>query len=338
MRVVVTGGAGFIGRALVSRLAHGGVDVLALVRDPGKAAHLAQPRVTLEPSDLTDPATLERAFAGADGVIHAAGSYRVGIAPAERPHMLDANLGTTQRVLDAAAHAQARRIVYVSTANVFGDTHGAIVDESYRRVPATKAGRFVSWYDETKYRAHQAAEQRIAQGAPIVVAMPAQVYGPNDHSAASEQLDLAFHGKLRYVVFPRTGLAWVHVEDLVDGIVAALIRGRIGQSYVLAGEPLRMGESVAIAARAGGHKPPRLTMPTTLLKLLAPISDRRGGLPGIPANLRETISAGGNVTYWGSHAKATRELGFDPRTLAQGVADTWGSPNRSDAKGRPKTD
>ena len=324
MRVVVTGAAGFIGRALVDRLAKRGVDVLALVRDPSRASYLAQPRVTLEASDLTDPAALEHLFAATDGVIHAAGSYRVGIAHAERPRMLDANLGTTERVLDAAIAAGTRRIVYVSTASVFGDTGGRVVDETYRRDPGTKAGRFMSWYDETKYRAHQAAERRIAGGAPAVIVMPGQVYGPDDHLAASAQLEMAFKGKLRYVVFPRTGLAWVHVDDLAGGIVAALIRGRIGQSYVLAGVPLRMGESMAIAARAGGHKPPRLTLPTTALRLLAALQRRGLRLANAPDDLAETITAGDNVTYWASHARATRELGFDPRPLARGVADTWG--------------
>jgi hypothetical protein len=79
-------------------------------------------------------------------------------------------------------------------------------------------------------------------------------------------------------------------------------------------------------------------MPTTLLKLLAPLSDRRGGLPGLPANLRETISAADDVTYWASHAKATRELGFDPRPLAQGVADTWGERPARSSNGPLKTD
>ena len=323
MRVVVTGGAGFIGRALVSRLAQGGVDVLALVRDPTKAAYLVQPRVTLEASDLTDLAALERHFQGADGVIHAAGSYRVGIAPAERPQMLDANLGNTERVLDAATHAGTRRIVYVSTNNIVGDTGGRIVDETYQRDPATKAGRFASWYDETKYRAHQAAQARIAQGAPIVIVQPGGTYGPHDHSAVGAALEAAYRGKLRYKALVSTGLALAHVDDVAAGIVAALIRGRPGEAYALGGECLRLGDAIAIAARAGGHNPPRLTLPTAALRLMAALQRRGLRLANSPADLGEVI-ASGRGTYWVSHAKATRELGFDPRPLAQGVADTWG--------------
>jgi nucleoside-diphosphate-sugar epimerase len=122
-----------------------------------------------------------------------------------------------------------------------------------------------------------------------------------------------------------SGTAWVHVDDLSAGIVAALDEGLIGQSYVLAGECGRLRDAIAIAARAGGRKPPRLTMPTGLLRLMAPINDRLGDLVGLPANMREVISAGDGVTYWASHDKATRELGFKPRSLEQGIVDTWGA-------------
>jgi hypothetical protein len=95
---------------------------------------------------------------------------------------------------------------------------------------------------------------------------------------------------------------------------------------------------MAIAARAGGHKPPRLMLPTTALRLLAALQRRGLRLSNAPDNLAETITAGDNVTYWASHAKATRELGFDPRPLARGVADTWGAHSSIDTSGRPKTD
>jgi nucleoside-diphosphate-sugar epimerase len=324
MRVVVTGGAGFIGRALVRKLATGGVDVVALVRDPAKASYLEGPRVILVQSDLTDVAAMTEQMRGADGVIHAAGSYKVGITREERPQMFDANVGTTERVLDAAIAANVRRIVYVSTANIFGDTHGLVPDETYRRDPSTKEGRYVSYYDETKHLAHLAAEERIARGAPIVIVLPAQVYGPNDHAAVSGQIEAAFKGTLPYVVFPETGVAWVHVDDLADGIVAALIRGRIGESYVLAGAPLRLGESLQIAARAGGHRLPRRRMPTSVVRALASLGRFGVRLPNAPANLAETVSAA-RATYWGSAAKAKKELNFQARSLEQGIKDTWGS-------------
>lgn len=295
--------------------------MVALVRDPNRAQHIAGTGVTLSVSDLKHPVALKAQMQAADAVIHAAGSYRIGIRNRDRPQMWDANVVATQCVLDAAMAAGAPRAIYVSTNNVFGDTHGDVVDETFRRDPASG---FLSYYDETKWRAHEEAQKRISAGSPIVIVQPGQTYGPHDHSIASSQLELAHDGRLRYVAFPSSGLAWVHVDDLADAIVAAVDRGRLGEAYSLGGECHTMRESVAIAARVGGRNPPRLTVPTALLRLFAPINDRLGGLPGLPDNLSETIRAGEGVTYWASHDKATTDLGFQPRSLEQGVADTWG--------------
>ena len=225
-------------------------------------------------------------------------------------------------MLDAAVAVSVPRIVYISTVNAFGDTKGQVVDETYRRDPADG---FLSWYDETKFRAHEIAEARIAGGAPIVIVQPSQIYGPHDHTAASAQLGEAFAGRLAYTVFGSCGLGWVHVEDLSRGIATALERGRAGEAYVLSGPRHRLGDAVAIAARAAGRRPPRMSVPTALVRAMAPLNDRVVHLPGMPDNLAETIRASDGVTYWATAAKAERELGFAVRPLDQGVRDTFGA-------------
>lgn len=320
MRVVVTGGAGFIGGSVVRQLAQRGDHVVALVRDAVRAAPFAGPNVELVASDLSDVETLTRQLEGAEALIHGAGSYRVGIAAAERPAMWDANVGTTERVLAAATVAGTPRIAYVSTVGIFGDTHGREVDETYRR---DLADGFLSCYDETKYRAHEVAEAAIAAGAPVVIAQPGQVYGPGDHTSVGEVMGDAFRGTLRYIALGEVAFDMAHVDDTAAGIIAALDRGRIGEAYVVAGEPSTLTAAAALAAQLGGHRPTRLTVPTGLLQLIAPLYDRLGGLPGLPANMRETIKAA-RASYLASHDKAARELGFSPRSLEQGIVDTFG--------------
>ena len=322
MRVFVTGGAGFIGSAVVRQLRARGDEVSAAVRDPDRARVLRDLGCRLVRSDLSSIAELTGLMAGSDAVIHGAGSYRVGIRARERQAMADSNIGATSRVLAAAEAAGIARIVYVSTVNVFGDTHGDVVDETYRR--DTGAG-FLSWYDETKYRAHVLAEERIAGGAPVVIAMPGQVYGPGDHSGVGEQLDGAFRGRLFSLSLTDLGVCLVHVDDLAGGLLATLDRGRIGQSYVLDGEPVRLIDALRIAARLGDRRLPGLSMPTRLLRLMVPLSGVLGGRLGVPANLAEVLSAADGVTYWASHAKASLELGFAPRPLEAGLRDTYGA-------------
>src|SRR5689334_18870439 len=124
VRVVLTGGGGFVGGAVARRLRERGDEVVALVRDPARAGDLTAIGAEVVANDLATAAAIEATLPGADAVIHAAGSYRVGIPRRERAAMWDANVGTTTRALDAAAAAGTKRIVYVSTCNVFGNTQG----------------------------------------------------------------------------------------------------------------------------------------------------------------------------------------------------------------------
>ncbi len=271
--------------------------------------------VTVLEDDLSDVDRIAETLRDVAAAIHSAGSYRVGISRAERGAMWDANIGTTTRVLDAAEAARTPRIVYVSTVGVFGNTRGQVVDESYRR---NVRDGFVSWYDETKFGAHEVALQRSHAGAPIVIVLPSQVYGPGDHTAVGEQLALAHAGKLPYRVLEDVGLGFVHVDDLAVGIVAALDRGAVGRSYVLSGPRHRLGEALAIAARLGGVRLPRLSIPDGVIRALAPA----GRLVG-QANLREVVEASAGVTYWASSERAMRELDFAPRELEDGLRDTF---------------
>lgn len=315
-RIVVTGGRGFIGGAVVRALIAGGVDVVAPVRSASRAGTLAADGATVLEDDLSDVAALTELLRGADGVIHAAGSYRIGIPRSDRGAMWDANVGTTTRLLDAAEAAGTKRIVYVSTVNVFGNTHGRVVDESYRR---DLHEGFLSWYDETKFGAQEVAEQRARTGAPVVFVLPSQVYGPGDHSEIGEQLQRAYAGRLAYEALSDVGVGFVHVDDLAAGIVAALDRGVLGESYVLSGPRSTLAEAIAVAARLGGRKPPLLRIPTALLRVGRSI----GRVVGRP-NLGEVIASSAGVTYWASADKAIAALGFTPRGLEEGLADTFG--------------
>lgn len=320
MRVVVTGAAGFIGGVVARQLRARGDEVMAIVRDPARAASLKELGVELVAGDLGRADEIAQQLASADALIHIAGSYRIGIAPSERPAMLDANVGVTTRVLDAAARAGTPRIVYTSTVVVFGDTHGKSVDETHQR---DLGEGFLSYYDETKFRAHELAGARISAGAPIVIGLPGGVYGPGDHSEAGGQFELAHAGRLPYMALGDIGVGWTYVDDVADGIVRILDHGRLGQSYLLSGPPGRLRDGVRIAARLGGRRPPRLTLPTGLLRLLVPFNRRFGAVGGLPANLAETIRAADGVTYWGSSAKAERELGFQARDLESGLRATF---------------
>ena len=320
MRVFVTGGAGFIGRSVCRQLRERGDEVVAVVRDPGRAIELEDIGCEVRAGDLTSPEALAGGMRSCDGVIHLAGSYKVGVPAKERPRMYDANVGTTHRVLGAAIATGVPRIVHVSTVNAFGNTHGRIVDETYRR-DVTKG--FVSYYDETKYLSHVAARELADSGAPIVIAMPGTTYGPGDHSQVGAQIQQAFEGRLRVTGMTDVGVSPAHVDDVAGAIVAMLSQGRVGESYILAGRNMRLAEALEIAAKAGGHAPPRITVPMGLLRAVARLGPVGSKLLGQPPNFAEVVSSADGVTYWASSAKASLKLGYAPRDLEAGLRDSF---------------
>jgi nucleoside-diphosphate-sugar epimerase len=319
VKAFVTGATGFIGEHVVRKLRARGDDVVALTRSAHRAETLRDAGVELAEGDLSDPASVRRGVDGCDVAFHVAGVYRVGIPPRDRPAMYEANVRGTEVVLDAATDAAVRRIVYVSTCNVFGDTRGRIVDESYQR---PEAEGFLSYYDETKYLAHRAAVNRAQRGVSIVIVQPGGVFGPNDHSEVGWMIEQLKRGRLWFRLFPDLGMNFVYVEDVAEGLVLAVDQGATGESYVLGGEVARLGDLVDRAAAILGRRPPRVTVPALLVRMSAPLGPLGARLLRTPANLTEAARAAQGVTYWATDAKARRELGYDPRSLDEGLRQT----------------
>ena len=314
----MTGGTGFIGGRVVGLLRERGDDVVALVRSREKGRELEALGATLVEGDLASNDVIRSACEDCDAAIHGAAIYKVGIPKGDREAMHDANVRGTERVLDAAWQAGVGKIVYVSTVNVFGNTHGEVVDESYERPP----GDWLSVYDETKYLAHQAAKERIEKGAPIVIVQPGGVYGPGDHSELGNVIDQTRTGKLKALPFAGMGLNLVHVDDAAAGVVLALDQGTVGQSYVLGGQVATMRDLVETVARIEGRNPPRRELPSGVIKLAAPAGPLLGKAMGFPPNFRELVSASDGVTYWAKDDKARGELGYSPRDLETGLRET----------------
>jgi dihydroflavonol-4-reductase len=318
MKAFVTGGTGFIGKQLVRKLRERGDEVVALVRTPSKATDLDAEIVQ---GDLSDEDAIRQGVQGCDSVFHVGATYKVGIPKTEHAAMYDANVKGTERVIDNAVEAGVQRIVYVSTGNVYGNTRGQVVDETYVR---PQPPDFLSYYDETKYLAHQAALERIRADAPVIIAQPGGVYGPGDPSELGNMIDQARTGKLKLRLFPDAGFNFIYVDDVADGLLLVHDKGRIGEAYNIAGEKATMGDLVDKTCELVGRKPPKATMPPAMMKMAIPIGPVVGKIMGFPPNLGELIKTSDGVTFWMTDQKARDELGFAPRDLDSGLRQTLG--------------
>ena len=320
MKAFVTGGGGFLGGAVVRTLLGRGVDVVALARSEATAGRIegsAAASLSTVRGDVVDRTAVAKGMAGADAVYHVAGSYAVGIGRGAWPAMYSSNVDGTRTVIDAAVSAGVPRIVYVSTVGVFGNTRGEVVDETYVRTDRD----FLSYYDETKFIAHQIAEDRARSGAPVVIAQPGAIYGPGDHSETGTQIAQARAGKYRVRLFAEVGFTMCYVDDVAEGVVLAGEKGALGESYVLGNDVVRLGELLDRVADLSGHSRARVSLPPAAIRALAPLGSLVGPRVGVGPDLREVIRASDGVTYWASCAKAERDLGYAPRPLDQGLRD-----------------
>lgn len=318
IRVFLTGGTGFIGGRVARMLRERGDTVVALVRDPGRSAALADAGCELVEGDLGDEAAIGRGLDGADAAIHAAAIYEVGVPRSRHAAMREANVAGTERFLGSALAAGTPRVVYVSTVAAFGNTRGRVVDETYEH----PGDGFTSYYEQTKYEAHRIARRLIAeQGLPCVIVQPGGVYGPDDHSAVGKLIGDFVAGRLPFLALADVGLNMVHVDDVAAGILLALDRGEPGEQYVLGGQITTLRETIETAGRVVGRRPPRLTVPTAALRAVTPAGPLLGKLLGQPPNLRELIASGDGVTFWARHDRAASEIGYAPRGLEQGLRD-----------------
>lgn len=316
MRYFLTGATGFVGGRLARRLVSDGHQVVAIVRDPAKAAVLAALDLDVRRGDVTDRESMRGPMTGADGVFHVAGWYKIGVR--NRGEAERINVDGTRHVLELARELGVAKAVYTSTLAVFSDTRSRIVDEAYRY-----DGPHLSEYDRTKWLAHyRIAEPMMAAGLPLVIVQPGLIYGPGDTSGVRRTL-IDYLRRRLMMVPKRTAFCWAHVDDVARGHILAMEKGRTGESYIIAGSPYLFVEMLELAEEITGIPAPRLRVAPGLMTAAAAVMSVVEKLVPVSGNYTaEGLRTIAGVTYLGDDAKARRELGYEPRSLREGLSET----------------
>jgi nucleoside-diphosphate-sugar epimerase len=312
MKYFVTGATGFIGGVLSKKLREAGHEVHASVRDVNKANELKNLGVELFKSDVTDKESMREAMTGVDGVYHVAGWYKVGVkdkTPGEK-----VNIQGTRNVLELMQELKIPKGVYTSSLVVNSDTKEKLVDENYQFT-----GKHISEYDRTKAIAHEIAKEFMKNGLPLVIAQSGTVYGPNDTSSVRTNLIDLLNGKLPMLPYGAT-LCWAHIDDTVQGHILAMEKGKVGESYHIAGEACTTYDVFKLASEIANVKTPMGVSPK-ILKVMSVLAKPFDSFtPDIFTSEFLRVIAG--VTYIGDNSKAKRELGFNPRPISEGWVET----------------
>jgi nucleoside-diphosphate-sugar epimerase len=289
---------------------------VAVARNLARAGALADLGVELHQGDVTDDESMRAPMAGADGVFHIAGWYKIGTRDASEGERI--NIAGTRNVLQLIRELGIPRGVYTSSVAVFSDTRGQMPDERYRY-----DGPHLSAYDRTKWIAHyEVADPMIAAGLPLTIVMPGLVYGPGDTSSVRDALIQYLQRRLPMV--PQgTAFCWAHVDDIARGHLLAMQRGRPGESYIIAGPRHSFAEAMRLAEQITGIPAPRLQAAPGLLRALAGAMALVEKFARLPQQYSaEYLRVNAGVTYLGSNAKAQHELGYNPRPLREGLEET----------------
>ncbi|HJR78763.1 MAG TPA: NAD-dependent epimerase/dehydratase family protein [Anaerolineales bacterium] len=311
MKVFLTGGTGFIGQLLTKALLARGWSVVALVRNPdsSQAGALAKMGAQCVTGDITERESMRAGMTGADIVIHNAAWYELGLTDSARKIMCTINVTGTDNVMSLALHLGVSRTVYVSSTVYYGDTGAEVRDETYRR-----QAPYRTFYERTKAEAHEVALRYQERDLPLITICPAHVVGPNDHSPYGYFQRLYVNRLLPpFSWAPDTIHSPVHVMEVAEGIALAAEKGRLGQTYILAGQSTSLRQVLEIWATQPGGFRVSFFVPFWLAALMfAPMEPVQRWL-GLPAFIsRETVSSNKSSLSFSS-AKAQRELGWTHR-------------------------
>jgi dihydroflavonol-4-reductase len=314
---LLTGATGFVGSAVARVLAAREHRLRLLVRPTSDRRNLAGLDAELALGDLTDAASLVRAASGCRYVVHVAADYRFWVPDSDA--MLRANVDGTLAVMRAAQAAGVERIVYCSSVAALGMTaDGTPADET---TPANEA-EFVTTYKRSKFLAERAVLDLVRhEGLPAVVVNPAAPVGPRDIKPTPTGKMIRDAAAGRVPAYIDTGLNIVHVDDVAEGHLLALERGRIGERYILGGENLLLKDILALVAEVAGRRPPRIELPEEVVWPAALLMEGLARLTGIPPMMTRDHLRMARKKMFFSSAKAATELGYAPRPVRQAVED-----------------
>jgi dihydroflavonol-4-reductase len=319
VKFVVTGASGHLGANVVRALVSAGEPVRAVDIRPGSA--LAGIAAEFVRGDVLDPATLKSAFAGAEFVLHLAA--RISIAGDPDGSVRRVNVDGVRNVAEAALEAGVRRVVHCSSLHAYdvGATRGPVRENGLRATsPVLPA------YDRSKAEGEDELRRVVSKGLDAVIVNPSGMFGPVDPepSRMGRVLLAMFKGRMPLSV---TGaFDWVDVRDVAAALITAVERGRTGENYLIGGHRAPVAELGRLAAEVSGRRPPRFAVPLAPVRLAAKaavriVGPKRAGRLLLTPESLHALATDPVVDY----SKATAELGYRPRPLAETVADLHAS-------------
>jgi dihydroflavonol-4-reductase len=315
-RILVTGGTGFLGSALVPVLVAQGHKLRLLTRGVKLPAAAAGAEVIQ--GSLADTTILRRALKGVEVVYHLAG--QVDFSPGNPTALFDLHVQGTRSLLELCEGAGIERLVLASTSGTIGISTTAREATEADDYPLTIAAGW-PYYLSKIYQEKLVLRWHRERGLPVVILNPSLLLGPGDERLSSTHVVLKFMER-RLPAMPGGGISFVDVRDAAAAFAAALTAGRLGERHLLGGANMAFGDFFARLSRITGVQAPRLRLPAAANMMGARLLERfhrwRDSEPPISAHEVEM----GEHFFYVDSSRAQAELGFSPRDPQETLRDT----------------
>jgi len=318
MRVLITGGTGFVGSHAVAALYVAGHDVRLLVRDPRRIERALNPLgvsvVDHAVGDVTDPTSVAAALEGCDAVIHTAAM--VTLDPRRRAEATRVNVGGTRTVLSESCRRGLDPVVHVSSVAALDQTAGPIL------TPDSLVARSDAVYAASKAGAERAARELQADGAPVTIVYPGGVWGPQDPNMGEQTRAVCWIVRLGLTLQADGGYPVVDVRDVATALATALTPGRGPRRYLFGGTYFEGRQLAALVSGLIGRRIFALAAPEWSLRATGWLGDRLNS--ALNLQLPFTAEAMDVLihTVPTDDSRTHRDLGVSPRDPAETVTDT----------------
>jgi dihydroflavonol-4-reductase len=316
-KVVVTGANGFLGSWLVRSLAEQGHQVFSLVRKNSDLSELEGAKTEFLYGDILDYNSLIQSFQNAEAVFHLAGL--VAYKKSDRAKMDLVNVQGTANVVKACLEVKVPKLIHVSSVVAVGAgfSPNEVLDEnSQYNLKHLDLGYF-----ETKRLAEELVVKAVKENdLQAVIVNPSTIYGAGDAKKGSRKTQVKVaQGKFKF--YTSGGVNVVAVEDVVQAIISAWEKGKIGERYILAGENMSIQTLFEVIAQEAGVKPPQRQIPNFLLHLIGIIGDLATAF-GLQAPLSRENAWTATLFHWFKNDKAKRDLDFNPRPARVAISNS----------------
>jgi len=323
-KILITGGNGLLGSNIVHQLNKANYEVVLLLRKNSNRMALKGLKFKVIEGDLSKKEDIELAIRGCDFVIHSAANT------AQNGKLQDfekINIQATENLVNLSKQYNVKRFVFISTANCF--TNGSI-DK-----PGNEESGFMPWleksfYAQTKYKAQEIVlkEAKINQF-PVVVLAPTFLIGERDAKISSGKLIM--HAlKKKWVFYPPGGKSFIDAEYAANAIVNALNNGKIGESYLLAGENISYKKFFQIIKNKYKNDIIPIKIPEVILKIIGRVGSLIENVFNISLPVNNTNMRLLSLNNYFSGEKAQQELELKPTNIENALnkAINWFKINK----------